>query len=278
MIVGLRNNLRRDEELEFALRACTRGGAALMGITDYGLEVGAQEAAGAFGVLRVNAIGQVTGFDEKPERPACVPGRDGQALVSLGIYGADLDLLVGDGAAVTEGGLEGVAANGGFGLLVGLRADQGLLLAVDESVNEVYHHCDADRQSRQVLSVLSARSYAQVRALRSILTAGLFVDIFRRTPGLPLSHARTSPASQRQVDVMNPALLRMPVIRGGGNPITSMSGLRSVDFTPTHSNTSARVMMARSETVLDHCGGSCMMILRSRPPRGSRKRCRWRRR
>jgi cytosine/adenosine deaminase-related metal-dependent hydrolase len=40
MIVGLRNNLRRDEEIEFALRACTRGGAALMGIADYGLEVG----------------------------------------------------------------------------------------------------------------------------------------------------------------------------------------------------------------------------------------------
>ena len=40
MIVGLRNNLRRDEEIEFALRACTRGGAAMMGIGDYGLEVG----------------------------------------------------------------------------------------------------------------------------------------------------------------------------------------------------------------------------------------------
>lgn len=40
MIVGLRHNLRRDEEIEVALRACTEGGAAMMGIPDYGLEVG----------------------------------------------------------------------------------------------------------------------------------------------------------------------------------------------------------------------------------------------
>lgn len=63
------------------------------GLTVAALEVPAQEAAGAFGVLRVDAGGRVTGFDEKPECPACLPGRDGRALVSLGIYAADLDLL-----------------------------------------------------------------------------------------------------------------------------------------------------------------------------------------
>ncbi len=40
MILGLRNNLRRDTELEQALDVCTHGGAAMMGIADYGLAVG----------------------------------------------------------------------------------------------------------------------------------------------------------------------------------------------------------------------------------------------
>ncbi len=41
MFVGLRNNLRRDDEVEQALAVCTTGGAAMMGITDYGLRIGA---------------------------------------------------------------------------------------------------------------------------------------------------------------------------------------------------------------------------------------------
>jgi cytosine/adenosine deaminase-related metal-dependent hydrolase len=40
MIVSLRHNLRRDEEIEVALRACTEGGAQLMGVREYGLVVG----------------------------------------------------------------------------------------------------------------------------------------------------------------------------------------------------------------------------------------------
>jgi cytosine/adenosine deaminase-related metal-dependent hydrolase len=40
MFLGMRNNLRRDDEVEQALDVCTHGGAALMGIADYGLRPG----------------------------------------------------------------------------------------------------------------------------------------------------------------------------------------------------------------------------------------------
>ena len=39
-LVGLRNNFRRDEEMELALDVCTYKGAEVMGIENYGLEVG----------------------------------------------------------------------------------------------------------------------------------------------------------------------------------------------------------------------------------------------
>jgi cytosine/creatinine deaminase len=40
MILGLRNNLRRDDEVEMALDVCTYGGAKVMQRAGYGLEVG----------------------------------------------------------------------------------------------------------------------------------------------------------------------------------------------------------------------------------------------
>lgn len=40
MLVGLRNNFRRDDELELALRVTTYGNASVMGLTDYGLAPG----------------------------------------------------------------------------------------------------------------------------------------------------------------------------------------------------------------------------------------------
>jgi cytosine deaminase len=40
MLVGLRNNLRRDDELCLALDTVTTGGAAMLGLPDYGLAVG----------------------------------------------------------------------------------------------------------------------------------------------------------------------------------------------------------------------------------------------
>lgn len=39
-LVGLRNNFRRDEEMELALDVCTYKGAEVMGIENYGLDVG----------------------------------------------------------------------------------------------------------------------------------------------------------------------------------------------------------------------------------------------
>jgi cytosine/adenosine deaminase-related metal-dependent hydrolase len=40
MFLGMRNNLRKDSELAEALDVCTHGGAAMMGIADYGLAIG----------------------------------------------------------------------------------------------------------------------------------------------------------------------------------------------------------------------------------------------
>lgn len=40
MLVGLRNNFRRDEEVQLALDVCTYGGAKVMELADYGLDVG----------------------------------------------------------------------------------------------------------------------------------------------------------------------------------------------------------------------------------------------
>jgi cytosine/adenosine deaminase-related metal-dependent hydrolase len=36
----MRNNLRRDDQVEQALDVCTHGGASMMGIADYGLRPG----------------------------------------------------------------------------------------------------------------------------------------------------------------------------------------------------------------------------------------------
>ena len=40
MLVGMRNNFRRDEEVELAFHVCTQGGADIMRIADYGLAAG----------------------------------------------------------------------------------------------------------------------------------------------------------------------------------------------------------------------------------------------
>ncbi|MFJ5369702.1 amidohydrolase family protein, partial [Bosea sp. CER48] len=40
MFIGLRNNFRRDDEVELGLQVCTTGGAAVMEIADYGLGEG----------------------------------------------------------------------------------------------------------------------------------------------------------------------------------------------------------------------------------------------
>lgn len=40
MLLGLRNNLRADRDVEHALWCCSRGGAQVMGLADYGIEEG----------------------------------------------------------------------------------------------------------------------------------------------------------------------------------------------------------------------------------------------
>jgi cytosine/adenosine deaminase-related metal-dependent hydrolase len=45
MFVGLRNNLRRDDEVELALDICTAGGAAIMALEGYGLAPGCRADA-----------------------------------------------------------------------------------------------------------------------------------------------------------------------------------------------------------------------------------------
>jgi glucose-1-phosphate adenylyltransferase len=44
------------------------------------------ESAKAFGVISIDANGRVVEFNEKPEKPAPMPGSKEQALVSMGIY------------------------------------------------------------------------------------------------------------------------------------------------------------------------------------------------
>jgi len=50
------------------------------------LEVPVEEAAGAFGVMQVDASNRVIGFQEKPANPAPVPDNDSLTLASMGNY------------------------------------------------------------------------------------------------------------------------------------------------------------------------------------------------
>ena len=57
------------------------------------LEVPIEEAAGQYGVMTVDEKGKVIAFDEKPENPTPVPGRDGVCLASMGNYVFNTDFL-----------------------------------------------------------------------------------------------------------------------------------------------------------------------------------------
>jgi glucose-1-phosphate adenylyltransferase len=46
-----------------------------------------------FGVVQVDTTDRVTGFQEKPKHPSPMPGSDGMALVSMGIYVFEADAL-----------------------------------------------------------------------------------------------------------------------------------------------------------------------------------------
>ena len=50
------------------------------------IEVPVAEAAGQFGVMTVDETGRVIEFNEKPEHPASIPGKEGTCLASMGNY------------------------------------------------------------------------------------------------------------------------------------------------------------------------------------------------
>jgi glucose-1-phosphate adenylyltransferase len=57
------------------------------------LEVPLEEAAGALGVMTIDSDGRVIAFDEKPEHPTPIPGRDDVCLASMGNYIFNTDFL-----------------------------------------------------------------------------------------------------------------------------------------------------------------------------------------
>ncbi|PID43250.1 MAG: glucose-1-phosphate adenylyltransferase [Gammaproteobacteria bacterium] len=58
------------------------------------LEVPTEEAAGAFGVLKVDEHSRVLQFEEKPEHPSEIPGKPGYTLASMGNYVFNADFLI----------------------------------------------------------------------------------------------------------------------------------------------------------------------------------------
>ncbi|PIE42838.1 MAG: glucose-1-phosphate adenylyltransferase [Gammaproteobacteria bacterium] len=58
------------------------------------LEVPTEEAAGAFGVMKVDENSKVLEFQEKPEHPSEIPGRPGYTLASMGNYVFNADFLI----------------------------------------------------------------------------------------------------------------------------------------------------------------------------------------
>jgi len=57
------------------------------------LEVPVEEAAGQFGVMTVDESGRVIEFNEKPEHPAQIPGKEGYCLASMGNYVFNTEFL-----------------------------------------------------------------------------------------------------------------------------------------------------------------------------------------
>ncbi len=57
------------------------------------IEVPVAEAAGQFGVMTVDETGRVIEFNEKPEHPASIPGKEGWCLASMGNYVFNTEFL-----------------------------------------------------------------------------------------------------------------------------------------------------------------------------------------
>jgi cytosine/creatinine deaminase len=81
--VGMRNNLRRDDELALALEIVTRGGARALGLRDYGL---AEGCAADMVLVRAETVAEAVG--QRPGnrtviRRGRVVAREGKALFSV---------------------------------------------------------------------------------------------------------------------------------------------------------------------------------------------------
>jgi cytosine/creatinine deaminase len=81
VLVGLRNNLRRDDEVALALDTCTYGGARMMGLDDYGLNPGCKaDLVLLDGETLAEAV-----VDRRPRKVVIKGGkviaRDGTALI-----------------------------------------------------------------------------------------------------------------------------------------------------------------------------------------------------
>lgn len=57
------------------------------------IEVPVAEAAGQFGVMTVDDTGRVIEFNEKPQHPASIPGKEGVCLASMGNYVFNTEFL-----------------------------------------------------------------------------------------------------------------------------------------------------------------------------------------
>ncbi len=82
VLVGLRNNLRRDDEVALALDTCTYGGARMMGLVAYGLDPGCRaDLVLLDGETLAEAV-----VDRRPRRMVIKGGkviaRDGTALIA----------------------------------------------------------------------------------------------------------------------------------------------------------------------------------------------------
>src|SRR5262249_34959192 len=65
------------------------GGNATIGSVVY-----PKVASRLFGILEIDAIGRVVGFQEKPASPAELPGQPGKVLANMGIYVFSKDALL----------------------------------------------------------------------------------------------------------------------------------------------------------------------------------------
>lgn len=86
------------------------------------LPVRIEEAAGKFGVMEVDADWRIIGFEEKPTQPKPIPSEPDFALVSMGNYLFNTDVLV--QALVTDAGRESSAHDFGRNILPSLINEQ----------------------------------------------------------------------------------------------------------------------------------------------------------